>query len=336
MWRPTDVKRLLHSGAVLAAIGLGLLTGGCTLSSWGTPAATLTPTARPPVYRDREFGWTVIRPAHLQSGHFTANGMFTADGEWFANFDMGINGNQTASRTVPDFRRLRNFPATGAALMIWFGERLAGPPPLRDSRFPVTVASLAPIQPYAGGAEPTPLYRQVHGDGSSFAVAVWLGPHAAPAAKQEVAATLASLRFPPLRTGTERAGRFDVLGRTTAYPVGSVTHFASSSLPIAGGSGLFLIHAPRAFYAIPDTFQAPNSHTTCALTYDSASKHFRCPATGMQWNLVGIPNPVSNAGYTDGMDIGLHIATVAQDGHVLYAPSFGALFPLLFKGNPWA
>ena len=35
------VKRLLHGGAVLAAIGLGLLAGGCALSSWAKPANAL-------------------------------------------------------------------------------------------------------------------------------------------------------------------------------------------------------------------------------------------------------------------------------------------------------
>ena len=143
---------------------------------------------------------------------------------------------------------------------------------------------------------------------------------------------MAATRDPPLRTGSP--GRFDVLGRTTAYPVGSVTHFAASSLPVAGGSGLFLIHAPRAFYAIPDTFQAPDSHTTCTLTYDPSSKQFTMPGDGMQWNLVGVPEPASNLADASDWSLGLHIATVAQDGHVLYNAVLRRAAPDTAQGQP--
>ncbi len=33
--------------------------------------------------------------------------------------------------------------------------------------------------------------------------------------------------------------------------------------------------------------------------------------------------------------MGLHVATVAQDGHILFSPFFGGL-PAALIGNPWA
>jgi hypothetical protein len=330
---------------VAAAAALASFTAGCSLLSSApteSSRATATHTDGGVRYRDSAFGWTIRHSKHLQVGHFTANGMFTADGAWVANFDVGANGDETRGGRVPDLRRLRTFPPRGVALMIWFGERLPAPPPLRDTRFPVTAGTLHGITPYVGGTEPTPQYRIVYGDGSSFAVAVWIGPHASSQARGSIESTLESLRFPPLRTGTIRANRFYVLHPIQSYPVGSVTHVPASTLPVSHPyfttrHGFYLVHAPRALYAIPDQFRYPDSNQTCALIYRPPSQRFACPGTHLQWGRDGRPvaSSDSNAGYESDWALGLHIATVAHDGHVLYSPFFGALLGLRMKGDPW-
>ncbi len=300
-------------------------------------------------YRDPGFGWTIRYPRGLRAGHFASNGArAVVEGEWVANFDANISGSPTTtspgSNSVPNWTRLRTFPSHGVALAIWYLDAgIQGPPPLQDSHFPVLPQALRPVTPYVGGSEPTPRYALVYGDGTAFAAAVWIGPHAPAAARRAIWATLASLRFPPLHESTIRAHSFYVLGDANSYPLGSVTYIAASTLPISKpylttAHGFYLVHAPRAFYAISDTFTYPTSDNTCPITYNSSTKQFTCAATSLRWNRNGqlLLSPNSNAGTAGDWNLGLHIATIAQDGHVLYNPSFGALLPLRLKGDPWA
>ncbi len=69
-----------------------------------------------------------------------------------------------------------------------------------------------------------------------------------------------------------------------------------------------------------------------------ASASLLYPRDTLQWNRDGTPvaAPEANAGYASNWALGLHVATVAQDGHVLYSPFFGALLDFRLKGNPWA
>jgi hypothetical protein len=336
--------RLLRC-VVLAAVAaaVGIVAAGCSQLSNApseSPPAADTADGSGAVYRNPAFGWTIRHSKHLRVGHFTARGLFTADGAWVANFDVGANGDETAASGVPNLTRLRTFPPTGVALMIWFGERLPVPPPLRDSRFPITLGTLHPITPYVGGREPTPLFRTIDGDGTGFAVAVWLGPRASADSRRAIESALASLRFPPLRTGTIYADSLYVLKPLQSYPIGSVTYVAASTLPLkpplfTTRHGFYLVHSTHALYAIRDRFTYPGSRRTCALVYRPSSRRFACPDTSLEWNRDGSPfvSPESNAGHAPGWALGLHIATVAQDGHVLYAPFFGAVGNLPLGGN---
>ena len=203
--------------------------------------------------------------------------------------------------------------------------------------------TLHAITRYVGGSEPIPRYRTFDGNGSSFAVAVWFGPHASDGDRRSIETTLETLRFPPPRTGTFRAGRYYVLSRVQSYPQGSVTHIAAATLPeiqpcCFTRSGFSSVHAPRALYGIPDRFTYPDSNRSCDLTYEPNAQLFSCPGTALRWNRDGalVASPDSNAGHAPDWDLGLHIATVAHDGHVLYSPFFGALLGLRLKGSPWA
>ncbi len=135
-----------------------------------------------------------------------------------------------------------------------------------------------------------------------------------------------------------------MLGRASRYPAGSVTTFPASSLPgsrsflgVMSRRGFYLIHAPRAFYVIERRFlaQPPPSFKvfTCTVAFDPKAFQFFCPRTGLRWNRVGQPIG-AHAGSRD-WATGLHIATVAHDGHVLFSPFWGPVLPVDLKGSPW-
>lgn len=305
-------------------------------------SATVTASQQGDTYRGAD-GWTIQVPKGLQLGRFHSTGRITTDGIRVTNFPPDL---EAASQGAPPMGWLRSFPANGVAVQIWFSE--GGPvwaPPLRDSAFPLSAASFRRIRPYVGGSEPRPWYCSCYGNGVSFSAAVWLGPHASSAEQHAAWAVVRSLRFPALREGTIWHGYY-VLGRASQYPMGSVTTVAPSSLPgsrsFPGGfssarKGFYLIHAPRAFYVITKVFQAqpPPSFTvfTCTVEFDPKTVQFYCPDIALRWDRAGQPVG-AHAGSSD-WALGLRVATVAQDGHVLFSPFFGALLPVVLKGSPW-
>ena len=286
---------------------------------------------------DPQFGWSVGVPKGLQVGHFHSTGTSGSDGVRVTNFPPNLRAPSTGT---PPMAWLRSFPANGVAVQIWIGERFrVGVPPLHDSAFPLSPASFQRIRPYVGGNEPAPRYRVIYGDGFSFDAAVWLGPHASRAEQHAIWAVVRSLRFPSLHEGTFWQDEYYVLGPASRYPTGSVTTFPAVTLPsspFAKRGGFYLIHAPRAFYVITKVFRdaAPGSSTKCQVAFDRKTFQFFCPGTDLRWNRVGEPLG-AHAGNGPDWALPLHVATVAQDGHILFSPFFGGLLPVDLQGNPW-
>ena len=289
-------------------------------------------------FTDPGFGWSIRVPAGLGARHFRNGDLrVTSDGFRVTSFppDLRAPGSGT-----PPMGWLRSFPADGVAVQIWGLEGgPPGPPPLRDSAFPLSPSSFSRARPYVGGTEPRPWYRGFSGDGFGFAAAVWIGPRASRARRHAAWAVVRSLRFPALREGTIWHGTYYVLGRASRYPTGSVTTFPASSLPSSYSlsvhvrEGFYLIHAPRAFYVIHRLSQRPaKPYTTCTLAFDPKAFQFFCPGTGLRWNRVGQP---IGARAGSGWDLPLVPATVAQDGHILFSPFWGDVLRVDLQGNPW-
>jgi hypothetical protein len=296
-------------------------------------------------FTDPGFGWSIRYPAGMEVTHFQCAGMITSDGVRVTNFPSGVRGSRFC--TTP-MGWLRGFPANGVAVQIWFSERIPPPPPLRDSTFPLSPASFRPAGSYAGG-EPHPQVSGFYGDGFPFTAAVWAGPHASRAERHNAWAVVRSLRFPALREGTiwrplaRLTGvTYYVLGQASRYPAGSVTTFLPGSLPggrsllgVMSRQGFYLIHAPGAFYVIERQFEkSAKPFTQCTVAFDPKAFQFSCPGTDLRWNRVGQPLG-ARAGEGPDWAMGLHIATVVQDGHVLFSPDFGPLLPIDLKGSPW-
>jgi hypothetical protein len=289
---------------------------------------------------DPSFGWSIRVPAGLGARHFRNGDLrVTSDGFRVTSFppDLGAPSSGT-----PPTGWLRSFPADGVAVQIWSLEGgPPGPPPLRDSAFPLTRSSFSWTRPYVGGTEPHPWYRGFYGDGFGFAAAVWIGPDASRADRNAAWAVVRSLRFPGLREGTFWHGTYYVLGLASRYPTGSVTMFPASSLPGSRAvsahvqGGFYLIHAPRAFYVIHRMFQRPvKPFTKCTMAFDPRAFQFFCPGTGLRWNRVGQPVGAP-AGSGPDSNLPLVPATVAQDGHILFSPFWGGVLGVDLRGSPW-
>ena len=286
---------------------------------------------------DPQFGWTITVPNRLRARHFLDAGRVTSEGVRVTSFPPDLGAPSDGS---PPMGWLRTFPATGVAVLIWTNEGgPQGPPPLKDSSFPLPPSSFQRVRPYVGGREPRPWYREFSGNGFGFVAAVWIGPHASRADQHAAWAVTRSLRFPRLREGTFWHGTYYVLGPASRYPTGSVTRFKASSLPGGRGVaahvpvGFYLIHAPRAFYIIHQQFQQPvKPFTKCTLAFDRKAFQFYCPGTRLRWDRVG--QPIGAHAGPD-MNLSLAPATVAQDGHILFSPFWGDVLGADLRGNPW-
>ncbi len=334
----------VRSGAAIALAGmLAVALSACGQGASQTSPPGSVASHRAGRFTDPGFGWSIRYPAGMEVTHFQCAGMITSDGVRVTNFPSGRPGSCTP------LGWLRGFPATGVAVQVWFSERIPVPPPLRDSAFPLPPASFRRAGPYVGGAEPPPQVSGLYGNGFPFTAAVWVGRGASRAGRSAAWAVVRSLRFPALREGTIwraparlTSVTYYVLGRASRYPAGSVTAFPAASLPgsrsflgVMSGKGFYLIHAPRAFYVVERRFEkSAQPFTTCTAAFDPKAFQFFCPGTGLRWNRLGQPLGAHVGGGPD-WAMGLHIATVAQDGHVLFSPDFGPLLPIDLTGNPW-
>lgn len=340
--QPPRMRRTGHIIApVAAALAIVVLAAGTfALVQGSSPAPRPAVTNRPGHFVDPGLGWSIRVPAGMAAQHFLSTGRVTADGVRVTSFPPDLHAPSTGT---PPMGWLRQFPADGVAVQIWSdqGGPVAAAPPLRDSTFPLSPSSFQRVSPYIGGSEPHPWYRGLSGDGFSLTAAVWIGPQASRADRQAVWTVVRSLRFPRLREGTFWHGTYYVLGPASRYPTGSVAAVPRSSLPGSRAvsakvpDGFYLIHAPRAFYAISRLAQKPTPpYTTCPLAFNKKAFQFYCPGTSLRWNRIGQPIG-ANARTGPDWHLGLLPATLAQDGHILFSPFSGGVLGVDLHGSPW-
>ena len=308
--------------AIAAAVAIALIAGAVILVRGISGTGGRLPGENGGVYTDPKFGWTVRYRAGLLVQHFTAEFRWPLDGIRITNFTPDL-GHRTGQE--PEMGWLRSFPATGVAAQIWY---LGGPgrTPTLGMGLPLRESSFHRIRPYAGGAEPSPVYDPFAADGYGFAAAVWTGPNASQTDKRAIWSVIQSLRFPRLRQGTVWNESVYVLGLAGHYPEGSVTAIPGVSLqtiPMPRFTrGFYLVHASRGFYVIDRLFISPATRVACTVAFDQASSRFYCAGTKLRWTLAG-RRLGPHGGRTYGWDLSLRAAAMSTDGHVLVSPRFG-------------
>jgi hypothetical protein len=294
-----------RAGTAVLAIALAALFAGSDVR--GSTAG---------IFLDQKFGWTLKYPGRFRLGTFQGGGGFEFDGAWVANFDAGVTD---SCCPIPNMTKFRQFPADGAALMLWFGEGIPGRLPREDSRLPLTIDKLQPIQPYVGGAEPIPHYLSFVADGVSFSASVWLGSSASAADRLSIAETLASVRFPHLRAGSwSDEGQLWVLGKASSYPLGSITGFvvpSSSRQPLT--VAYYLAHADAGFFVVQQRFF--EGSFSCAITPRGFG--FVCPNSALSWNAEG--GLVDGQGTPNAEDMACSMPELTFDGTLLFRPYYG-------------
>jgi hypothetical protein len=310
-WRQRPVARRWQPIVAALAVALVASTLGL-IRAFGPAADQAGPVVVPGQRYADPTGWTIIVPKGMEAAHFHFP---TSGGSRVTNFVPDLSGPGTGSPPMP---WLRSFPANGVALQIWYDNELPAPPPMGESALPLSEGSFSRVRPYVGGREPAPMYRDFVANGVTYDAAVWIGPQASAQARRAIWSVLRSLSFTPLQAGTVLHQMFYVLGPATRYVKGSVTLIPASSLPKSLGTpeSFYLIHTPRGYYAINQQF---DNHAkppiTCSLAFDPNTSQFRCPGTNLRWDRLGQPLG-SHSGSAD-WALGIRMATVAQDGHML-------------------
>jgi hypothetical protein len=245
----------------------------------------------PGSYIDPTYGWTVTPPASLRLRAFgtPATDRYVTTGVSVSNFPT------VAIPQGEGLRSLREFPDTGVMFMFWHNEGgLAAGNRENDTPLPLDPAKFNKVRPYVGGAEPEPRFKSVIEGGGWFAAAVWIGPEASTADRQDVQATVRSMTFRPLDAfSISEPGRALVLDRSVNYAVGSVTAFTRSTLEAANpglddsegtlvNSGFYLVHGTNGFYAVPMTAQSQVAEP-CRVSVNTSTYVFSCPI-GATWD----------------------------------------------------
>ncbi len=214
------------------------------------------------------------------------------------------------------------FPVDGVAFRML--RREGGPGPdleLPETRFPVRLRSFRRATAWYGKGRPRPLERTVVAGGRNYVALAWIGSHAPPARRAELARIVASLAFPALRPGDTVGYGFQVLQPRDRYRVGAFLRLR------IGGQPFYLVRAPGGFYGIGWTSQtlAGGYKSRCDLQLDRRRKEFFCTNMLARWDRIGrvLVRP-PNAWEDDPLNVA--IAKVGWDGHVLFYPA-AALSP---------
>jgi hypothetical protein len=153
-------------------------------------------------YVDPVYGWTITYNRALVEGR-SASGSepHVVEAVRFTNFKPDLFASGPGELRM---NWLREFPASGVALQVWVvaARHTRRPPPA--TVFPLQVATFTRVGRFAGGSEPTPLYRAFYGDGHQVKAAVWIGRLASTASAQAIWAAVRSVRFPPQEPGRRR------------------------------------------------------------------------------------------------------------------------------------
>jgi hypothetical protein len=229
-------------------------------------------------YRDPLLGFTLRYPRRLHVQQVAYGSLTSVEGVEVANYviDPTLGPNQP----LP--------PRAVELLFTEAGGRSPGPGSATGARFPIKITDAD----LASGVYTT----QGAADGLSFSLTIRTG--VAPSRRDVAAlrAIVASIHFPPLRIRHFTPTHLYVLGRASAYPLGSVTE-VQAGLPLPyyreRRSGRFYLeHTTDGFWTITWPDDLLHGYKACGPHWDVKRRLFTCP-TGALWDIEGrvVKNP---------------------------------------------
>jgi hypothetical protein len=269
-------------------------------------------------YIDRA-GWSIDYPERFHAVGYTVGVDHAIEGATFANFKpIPVPGDSTDDPAAGP-----QIPPTGVLFQLTasYGGLIGGAPQGgQEAHFPLPLARSVATHSSGDSVQSGDLTFQA--DGGVYTASFTVGTKASDSDLRSLAAMIASIRFPPLKTGGQ-AGPYVVLDRASAYPLGSVTfvkHAGDRYL-----TGFYLVHDRAGFRALawPGNLYGPPWTGPCLhVLYDHQHQQFYCHSGG-RWNLHGsvITNP---PGATQVEPLTLLGSSVSQDGHVLVTPDGGS------------
>jgi hypothetical protein len=255
------------------------------------------PQAGTATYTDPFLGVTLRYPRRLHLQHVSYGSALSVEGVEIANYRI--------DRTAPN----PELPPRGIDLLLTQGAPEGPFLPQRGLPLRITAASLA-----AG------IYSTTFtADGQEFTLTIHTRSTPSRDDLDALVAIVASIRLPPLRIGQFTPTNQYVLGRTSAFPVGSVTEVAAGlKLPGRRGvrSGRFdLEHAADGFWQITWPDNLLHGYKSCGPHYDAKRREFTCPS-GAVWDFKG--NVVNNPDPARDQDDPLERTAVSvADGYVM-------------------
>lgn len=252
-------------------------------------------------YRDSQFGWTLRYPHRFHLRPISGGSVTPVDGLEIANYSLSVS---TTARELA--------PGGVEFSLIQIGR---GPSPLPPGPNRATF----PFSTREFRLEHGSFSLSIPAEGVTFQASLRKGSKPSEHDVAAIRATVSSLRFPALQVGHFAPSGFYVLGRPSAYPLGSVT-------PIGGGPGLLgsprksapfdLVHTGDGFWKIDWPSYYAHPYTSCGVRFDPRRRQFRC-RNGAIWDLEG--NVVRNPDPTRYHDQPLSRTpvTVSYDGYVV-------------------
>ncbi len=224
-----------------------------------------------------EFTLRYPRRFHVQQVSY--GGVESTDGVEVANYPLGpaTSGRPLAGGAV-------DFTFTAEA----FGQITSSWPSI-SSPHKTTLAKLPLRITHAELASGR--YRTgVSADGLSLTLSITTGSSPSRRDLDALRAIAASIRFPPLRIGQFTPSRLYVLGRASAYPLGSVTEI-TAGLPLPYHRKLrsgpfYLEHTADGFWTMTWPSNYLHDYKACGPRFDATRRRFTCPS-GAVWDLQG-------------------------------------------------
>ena len=262
-------------------------------------------------YKHPLLDFTLRYPRRFHVQQVSYGGVESVDGVEVANYPLGqATAGRPLSRGGVDFTfTSADFEATSVSSGPLISRPPTRAPTIRRLPLRITDADLA-----AGRYQ-----TEVSADGMILTLTIATGSSPSRQDIDALRAMAASIQFPRLRVGEFTPNNLYVLGRSSAYPLGSVTEFpAGFPLPYykkLRSGRFYLEHTADGYWTITWPSNYLHGYKACGPHFDAATRRFTCPS-GAVWDLQGrvVKNPDPRTHVDDPLE---RTQARVADGYVL-------------------